>query len=303
MSSGGSKHLDIDPDAGSHMPFMDHWSVSQPHVSLRNIIKEELVLQENKNKVRQSRADLDKRDGASVLKEEQLFALFPSIDRHFLQDIFRDHNYSLAQTQLFLHSLLDAGPVKTVVAPETPQIPHPRAASKDRDKKQMEASMTTYQDTEDPEYQDFRAEANLQRRRQLESFAKAAEAFKQGHKEVASFYAQQGHLHGQRMREANHRAAVQIFERVNSSLLPQNILDLHGLHVEEALEHLRDVLEKKTTDCERGLCRPQLSVITGRGNHSQGGVARIRPAVLDYLTNKHYRFTEPKPGLVLVSLK
>lgn len=48
-----------------------------------------------------------------------------------------------------------------------------------------------YQDTEDPEYEDFRAEASLQRTRQLESFNKAAEAFKQGRREVASFYAQQ----------------------------------------------------------------------------------------------------------------
>lgn len=48
-----------------------------------------------------------------------------------------------------------------------------------------------YQDTEDPQYEDFRTEANLQRSRQLESFSKAAEAFKQGRKEVASFYAQQ----------------------------------------------------------------------------------------------------------------
>lgn len=55
-----------------------------------------------------------------------------------------------------------------------------------------------------------------------------------------------GHLHGQRMREANHRAAVQIFERVNSSLLPKDILDLHGLHVDEALEHLRRILHDKT---------------------------------------------------------
>lgn len=57
----------------------------------------------------------------------------------------------------------------------------------------------------------------------------------------------QGHMHGKRMREANHRAAVQIFERVNSSLLPQNILDLHGLHVDEALRHLAQVLHDKTT--------------------------------------------------------
>lgn len=57
----------------------------------------------------------------------------------------------------------------------------------------------------------------------------------------------QGHMHGKLMSEANHRAAVQIFERVNSSLLPNNILDLHGLHVDEALDHLVQVLHDKTT--------------------------------------------------------
>lgn len=53
------------------------------------------------------------------------------------------------------------------------------------------------------------------------------------------------------MREANRRAAVQIFERVNLSLLPKNILDLHGLHVDEALAHLANVLEDKTTGREQ----------------------------------------------------
>ncbi|KAM4584052.1 NEDD4-binding protein 2 [Odontesthes bonariensis] len=292
-------------EASGSVPFMDHWNVPHPHVSLRDIIKEEQALQENVQKTRQSRADLDRRDGATLLKEQQLFSLFPTIDRHFLQDIFREHNYGLVQTELFLRSLLDEGPVKTVVAPEAPRSDHHRTASKEREKRQksLELAVANYQDTEDPEYEDFRAEASLQRRRQLEGFAKAAEAYKQGRKEVASFYAQQGHMHGQRMREANHRAAAQIFNRVNSSLLPKNILDLHGLHVDEALEHLAQVLEDKTAECEQGLCRPQLSIITGRGNHSQGGVARIRPAVIDYLTNKHYRFAEPKPGLVLVSLR
>lgn len=40
---------------------------------------------------RRSRAALDRKDGAALLKENQLYALFPTIDRHFLQDIFRDH--------------------------------------------------------------------------------------------------------------------------------------------------------------------------------------------------------------------
>ncbi|XP_074486214.1 NEDD4-binding protein 2 [Sebastes fasciatus] len=305
ISADGYASLDSQPEARGQMPVMDHWNVSRPHVSLRDIIKEEQALQENVEKTRQSRADLDRRDGAALLKENQLYSLFPTIDRHFLQDIFRDHNYSLTKTELFLHSLLEEEPVKTVVAPEAPRSDHLRAASKEREKRQkpLESIIPNYQDTEDPEYEDFRTEATQQRSLQLECFSKAAEAHKQGRKEVASFYAQQGHLHGQRMREANHRAAVQIFERVNASLLPNNVLDLHGLHVTEALEHLGQVLQDKTTDCEQGLCRPQLTVITGRGNHSQGGVARIRPAVIDYLTNKHYRFTEPQPGLVYVSLK
>lgn len=58
-------------------------------------------------------------------------------------------------------------------------------------------------------------------------------------------------MHGKRMREANHRAAVQIFQRVNKSLLPRNILDLHGLHVDEALEHLAQVLQDKSTGDEQ----------------------------------------------------
>ncbi|XP_034146999.1 NEDD4-binding protein 2 [Esox lucius] len=298
IGADGFASLSSQFEAQDEGPIMDHWSVSRPHISLRDIMTEEQALQEN---VKRGRSGCERRDGAAMLKEAQLYDLFPSIDRHFLLDMFRDHNYSLEQTEQFLRSVLAEGPVRNVVAPG----PTPRSHSRDRDKRRVPSvapPLPQYQDVEDPEYEDFRAEARLQRTKQQDSFSKAAEAYRQGRKDVASFYAEQGHLHGQKMREANHRAAAQIFERVNSSLLPQNVLDLHGLHVDEALLHLEEVLEKKSTECQQGLCCLQLSVITGRGNHSQGGVARIRPAVIDYLSTHCYRFTEPKPGLVLVSL-
>ncbi|TMS22896.1 NEDD4-binding protein 2 [Larimichthys crocea] len=278
ISADGYLSMDSQSEASSQLPFMDHWNVSRPHISLRDIIKEEQALQENVEKTRQNRAELDRRDGATLLKENQLYALFPSIDRHFLQDIFRDNNYSLTQTELFLRSILDEEPVKTVVAPETPRLDHQRAASKEREKRQKppEVIVPNYQDTEDPEYEDFRAEASLHRSRQLESFSKAAEAYKQGRKDVASFYAQQGQLHGKRMHEANRRAAVQIFERRNSSLLPSNILDLHGLHVDEALEHLAQVLEDKTTGNERHTVLRELSM------SAEGGRDIFDILLLDY---------------------
>lgn len=35
----------------NQMQFMDHWNVSQPHISLRDIIMEEQALQDNMKKV------------------------------------------------------------------------------------------------------------------------------------------------------------------------------------------------------------------------------------------------------------
>ncbi|XP_018591553.2 NEDD4-binding protein 2 isoform X1 [Scleropages formosus] len=282
------------------LPYMDHWNAFQPYVSLRDIMLEEEALQQNMEKL--NRMEAQQKDSATLLKEHQLYSLFPTIDRHFLKDIFRDQNYSLERTEQFLRTLLNEEPVKTVVAPEASQ--HRDTESKDlpQTSKTKEPEVVQFQDTDDPEYEDFRAEAVLQRKKQQECIGKAADAYTRGMKDVASFYAQQGHLHGLKMKEANHRAAMQIFKRVNASLLPQNILDLHGLHVDEALYHLAQVLEDKTKECQNSGCRPQLSVITGRGNHSLGGVARIRPAVIDYLKSHSYRFTEPKTGLLLVTL-
>lgn len=43
------------------------------------------------------------------------------------------YSYSLTHTELFLRSLLDGEPVKTVVAPQAPRTDHHRANSKERE--------------------------------------------------------------------------------------------------------------------------------------------------------------------------
>ncbi|XP_042324052.1 NEDD4-binding protein 2 isoform X2 [Sceloporus undulatus] len=293
--------------ASDIFPFMDHWNVQTQKVSLREIMSEEIALQE-KHELK-CFPFMARKDCAARLKEKQLLEIFPTINPNFLMDMFKDNNYSLEQTVQFLNAVLEADPVKTVVAKETAQgaILSSNSALKKKVKKNKEPedilSENVFQDFEYPGYDDFRAEAFLHQQRRQESLRKAGEAYRMGMKPVAAFYVQQGRLHEQKMKEANHAAALQIFEKVNALKLPENLLDLHGLHVDEALHHLDRVLQEKTKEYNLAGGKPYLYVITGRGNHSQGGVARIKPAVMKYLTNHKFSFAEIKPGCLKVMLK
>ncbi|XP_070613172.1 NEDD4-binding protein 2 isoform X2 [Erythrolamprus reginae] len=295
--------------ASDVFPYMDHWNVHTQRVSLREIMSEEIALQE-KLTVKPFPC-MAKKDCAAKLKEKQLLELFPTISANFLMDIFKDYNYSLEQTVQFLNSVLEADPIKTVIAKETAQNARrsPSNTSKTREKKakktrELEDIMSEkgFQDTQYPGYEDFRAEAFLHQQQRQECLRKAGEAYRMGMKPVAAFYVQQGQLHEQKMKEANQDAAEQIFQKVNAEKLPINLLDLHGLHVDEALGHLSRVLQEKTKEYSLAGGIPYLYVITGRGNHSQGGVARIKPAVTKYLTSHKFRFTEIKSGCFKILL-
>ncbi|NXP55642.1 N4BP2 protein, partial [Heliornis fulica] len=308
--SGPSNDIQTkNPSTSDVFPFMDHWNAQIQKVSLRQIISEEIAMQEKQDLNRVP--SMARKDCAAKLKEKQLFELFPTINQNFLMDVFKDNNYSLEQTEQFLNCVLEADPVKTVIAQENVQhneIVPSYSAAKNREKKAKKSKeeddplTEVFQDIEYPQYEDLRAEAFCHQQKRRECLIKAGEAYRMGMKSVAAFYAHQGRLHEQKMKEANHAAAVQIFEKTNASLLPMNVLDLHGLHVDEAVNQLSRVLQEKTEEYQQTGGKPYLCVITGRGSHSQGGVARIRPASIRYLTSHNFRFTEIKPGCLKVML-
>ncbi|XP_015717872.1 NEDD4-binding protein 2 isoform X2 [Coturnix japonica] len=289
-------------------PFMDHWNARTQKVSLRQIISEEIAMQEREDLKRVP--SMARKDCAAKLKEKQLFEMFPTINQNFLMDIFKDNNYSLEQTEQFLNCVLEADPVKTVIAQESVQrneIASSYSAAKNREKarkakEEDDVLSEIFQDYEYPQYDDFRAEAFHHQQKRKECLKKAGEAYHMGMKPVAAFYAHQGRLHEQKMKEANHAAAARIFESVNTSLLPLNVLDLHGLHVDEAVNQLSRVLQEKSNEYQQSGGKPYLCVITGRGSHSQGGVARIKPAAIRYLNSHNFRFAEIKPGCLKVML-
>ncbi|NWQ72760.1 N4BP2 protein, partial [Columbina picui] len=295
--SGSSNDIQTkQPTTSDVFPFMDHWNAQIQKVSLRQIISEEIAMQEKQDLNRVP--SMARKDCATKLKEKQLFEMFPTINQNFLMDVFKDNNYSLEQTEQFLNCVLEADPVKTVIAQESVQqneIVSSYSTAKNREKKAKKSKeeddplSEVFQEFEYPQYDDLRAEAFCHQQKRKECLKKAGEAYRMGMKSVAAFYAHQGRLHEQKMKEANHAAAVQIFERANTSLLPMNVLDLHGLHVDEAVTHLSRVLQEKSEEYQQTGGKPYLCVITGRGSHSQGGVARIRPAAIRYLTSHNFR--------------
>lgn len=86
------------------------------------------------------------------------------------------------------------------------------------------------------------------------------------------------------MKALHHRAADAIFEARNPPGVHGQI-DLHGLHVAEAIERLPVALESTTAS--------RVRVLTGSGHHTKGtGRARLRPAVRSWLERHGYVFEE-----------
>lgn len=103
-------------------------------------------------------------------------------------------------------------------------------------------------------------------------------------KEAAQLYISQ--------RAAHCDAAARILEEVNAASSGGDTwhLDLHGLHVDEAVEALANRLAALEALPRRDTAGRHLTVVTGRGSHSAGLEARLPRAVEGYLMNGQYSY-------------
>ena len=99
-----------------------------------------------------------------------------------------------------------------------------------------------------------------------------------------------------RMNEKNRQAAELFIKHYNQNH-PNNIIDLHGLYVAEALGYLQE----KLIEC-RSKNIQQLTVITGMGNNSPNKIARIKPEVEKFARQNCLKIT-CYSGHVIVDLK
>lgn len=94
------------------------------------------------------------------------------------------------------------------------------------------------------------------------------------------------------MRKAHRAAAQALYEERNQHVQDGDAndelyIDLHGLHPEEAIEYLEDILK---THEKRG--RRVIYAITGTGHHSKNGKDKVGKGVRNWLNEWGYTFRE-----------
>lgn len=279
-----------------------------PPTQLQEIMDLEQALQQS-----QGDKSSDNLTISSRLTLQRLYAEYPHVDPNALREEFTRRGFSYQDTVESLYKQYGAeqGAPKTVIAPEAldryEQQMIQQAQRNSLVQQEQEDYLAT-QESEDELIPDdpqvYRNEAQLHYHQRQEAFKKAQEASGQGMKAAAAYYARIGNLHSSKLIEANQRASQKILEATNANRKDANCLDLHLLHVPEALSAAQAFLaERQRVLTARGIRQMQVSLITGRGAHSIGGQAKLKPAIKEFLQKSNFLFHEANSGMFTVTLK
>lgn len=251
------------------------------------------------------------------LKVDLLMKQYPWMDRDLMEDLFVQHNQNVTQTvqgSQITHSCIFLVPILILLLavgevfhlPRSPGKPAANTVLKRSDPVLRGPSgLPTFRQagstipTPPPRTPGFSTSYNYVSRDLLSMsekellsaghqaaasrsrlFQEAGAAYQRGDKVLCKRLGDEARSLEVRMREAQKLAAEKVsslFTRASEGAIPQ--LDLHGFHVEEALELLEDTLHRLSTRSDAAALR----VITGAGYHSGERGPRIKPAVVSYL--------------------
>ncbi|XP_050365676.1 LOW QUALITY PROTEIN: pentatricopeptide repeat-containing protein At4g33170-like [Argentina anserina] len=160
-------------------------------------------------------------------------------------------------------------------------------------------------------YSNLREEARDHARLRNAYFEQARQAYLVGNKALAKELSVKGQLHNMHMKAAHGKAQESIYRQRNPEMqgngrAHERMIDLHGLHVNEALHRLKhelSILRNTARATETGL---QVYICVGTGHHTRGSrtPARLPIAVQRYLLEEEgLNYSEPQPGLLRVLME
>lgn len=123
----------------------------------------------------------------------------------------------------------------------------------------------------------------------MEKLKRAASCFKSGNltgKSSASYYSDEGQSLAPKISRLHRIAAEKIFKERNENFKFSKSIDLHYLTVSEA----QSVASAFLKHHER-LRAGSIQIITGRGNHSTGGICKLSSAILNLLKAQKRKYS------------
>lgn len=159
-------------------------------------------------------------------------------------------------------------------------------------------------------YSELREEARDHARIRNAYFEQARQAYLIGNKALAKELSVKGQLHNMQMKAAHNKAQESIYRQRNpvnpgGGRSQEKMIDLHGLHVSEAIHTLRHELGALRNTARSAEQRLHVYVCVGTGHHTRGSrtPARLPLSVQRYLLEEEgLDYTEPQPGLLRVVL-
>lgn len=243
---------------------------------------------------------------AIKLSKRILCEMFPTFRKEAILDVFSSTDNSFDNTLAVLIASTSEEEAKVALSPEA--LSEHRSQLIEAAEETLKRGVETTSPLEDFDditadgrgsnvlyiVERYREQAAHHYRRRNEYHTKAQEAFQKGMPSVAHYYSQLARLHKTHAQEASCRAATAI-----SAAAPDSAnLDLHGLYVREAVCLLDSFLDAHIMRLKAsGQSRRVLRVVTGRGNNSRGGQPRLRPAILQRLTQRSIKYEEVNEGL------
>ncbi|KAI4379614.1 hypothetical protein MLD38_005890 [Melastoma candidum] len=160
-------------------------------------------------------------------------------------------------------------------------------------------------------YSELREEARDHARLRNAYFEQARQAYLVGNKALAKELSVKGQLHSMHMKAAHGKAQESIYRQRNPVPLElqgdgrgkERMIDLHGLHVSEAIHVLRSELGVLRVAARAADQCLQVYICVGTGHHTRGSrtPARLPVAVQRYLLEEEgLDYSEPQPGLLRV---
>ncbi|KAK4780356.1 hypothetical protein SAY87_016462 [Trapa incisa] len=162
-------------------------------------------------------------------------------------------------------------------------------------------------------YTELREEARDHARIRNAYLEQARQAYLVGNKALAKELSVKGQLHNMQMKAAHGKAQESIYRQRNPVPLEmqgvdgrggqERMIDLHGLHVNEAIHVLKQELAVLRAAARVADQRLHVYICVGTGHHTRGSrtPARLPIAVQRYLLEEEgLDFSEPQPGLLRV---